>query len=459
MKTKNEISAFYDALRNFPRDVHKDKKTFYFYSHINEIVSEKYAADPEKFKAVFSLRECLKLPYWARTAVIGVYENHGQMKKMLCDYKEYLSRLHIGGAGELYTDFGKIDVDDNVCMESLAGYISSLSLKGEAPGYPGDEPLRWTKAWKDEHMCEYTYMADDEDFRETCVRNSISIFSDNHIEVRAGTAVDMSLDDKGNITDFVKGMNDTDFPAKLDLVETDDPDTCIFELSYDVDEERVYDILKEEEKGFDRRDAAVSHVLFGISHKNVMAILPRFYNVLDGIHTPEEEVMYYEADEDENCHYETPNEARYFFEHKILPDMFFYDPKSFMEILTEEGMDLIYNNFRQRCERRNIRCIYKKEDFRGFLKNVEGKEIVRIVLPLPKREYDCFEINMVISRMESEETGGKPVMPRYFTVERGKSSKERYLCEWDEEGEHYNHGACTASAGETLNEILSWVRG
>lgn len=459
MEKNNEIIEFYNTLCDFPKDVHKDKETFYIYSHIDEAVAEKYAADPEKFREVFSLQECLKLPDWAREAVVEKYKHHGQMKKMLSNYKEYLSGLHIGGAGELSTAYGSIKVEDNVCMENLAACVSNLALHREDLEYMGDELPRWIEESEDAHMCSYEYTLENDDCGEVLVQNFITVRKDNHIKVQAGVGMDTPSEEaEDNINHFIDGMNDTDFPVLLKYMKTENPDTRIFEVSYALEEDQIYDILAEEENGFDRRDEAFAHILFGICYHSLLTILPRLLNVLYKTHTPEDEIMYYEVDTDEGCHYETPGGARYYFEHKILKNMFFEDPEGIIETLTDGGAEFVYDNFRQRCERRNIECPCKKEDFKVFPKTVEDREIVRIIMPLPRKEYDCFEIYLVTGRIEFEDDEDPMVFPYFFTIERGKTSKDRYLCEWDENGEHYDHGECTASANETLNEILSWVR-
>jgi len=456
MEQKEDIRELYARLCSFPEDVHKGKDTFYTYSHLNEVIAKAYSTDKEEFMTAFSLENCLALPDWAIDAVINYYKKHGLMKKMLQDYEKYVREHHIGGAGERNTRFGKTSVDDNVCMENLAICVSNLAIGGEAFEYMGDKLPRWFEESEKAHKCAFEYTLESDDSVEIEVQNFIDVYSDNHIAIRAGIGIDNpSNESVDRIREFIKGMNDTDFPMLLDIFKLKDSDSYIFELSYELNEDQIYDILEEEKSSITARDEAFSHVLFGISHNSVREILPMLLNVFNGTHSPEHEVALYEADEDEGYHYETPNSARYYFEHGILKDLFFENPEAVLEEIAAGGGKVLYDNFRQRCERRNIECRYKEDDFKVYPRTVDGKEIVRIVMPLPKKEYDCFEVDIVISRSNLEKDD--LIMPYYFTVERGSASKVRYLCEWDENGEHYNHGTCTASIDETLREMLSWV--
>lgn len=457
MEDRTDIAKLYDILCEFPEDIHKNKETFYIYSHIDDVIAEKYAANREEFQSVFSLQSCLELPDWARDAVVRKYKKHGLMKKMFSEFSQYMSDRHIGGDGGLYTEYGTILVKDNVCMENLAVCISNLALKGEELEYMGDELPRWIEESENLHECVYEYTIKTEDSDEITIQNYIDVFKDNRIVVHAGVPIELSGESEASVKEYIERMNATDFPVLLKLLETEEQDHWIFEISYEIDKGNVYYILSEEERSFAARDEAFAHVVFGLSYNSIMNVLPGLLNVLDGIHTPEKEVMLFEADKDEGYHYETPNEARYYFEHRILRDVFFNDPAALLEELLEGGADTLYDNFRQRCERRKIECIYKKEDFKVFPKTVDNKEIVRIVMPLPKNERDCFEINMVVSRIVFEDDIDAGILPYYFTVERGADSKTRFLCEWNEREYHYNRGECPASVSETMKRILSFV--
>lgn len=453
----SEMEDFYHMLINFPEDVHKDKETFYIYSHIDDVLAEKFASDQEAFQESFSLLDCLYLPDWVKDAVVRMYEKKGLMKKMLNGFAEYVNGSHLGSSGSISTEYGEFPVEDNVCMENLAIFIRNLAIEGKALEYMGEDLPERIRESEDSLVCAYQYTIEDDSDKVT-VHNFIEVYSDNHIEISAGLDVgDLSPEEEERIHEFTDGMDDTDFPVSLDLIRTEDADTCYLRLSYEIDEEHLYRALGKEEISFDKRDEELAHDLFGISYDSMVKILPGFLNVLAGVHSPEDEIMYYEADGDEGYHYETLNDARFYFEHGILKDMFFEDPTALMEVLTEADEDVLYDNFRQRCERRNIEFTYKKEDFKIYPKTVDGKDIVRIVMPLPKKENDCFEINLVTSRYEFDDDTEDLITPYYFTVERGHSSKIRYLCEWDENGDHYNHGECSASISETLKAILELV--
>lgn len=151
------------------------------------------------------------------------------------------------------------------------------------------------------------------------------------------------------------------------------------------------------------------------------------------------------ADLEEGYTYDNLDDARYVYEHRILRDIFFADPEGTFEELAEGGASGIYEDFSERCRRRGITAAAEKSDYRMYRKTVNGKEILRIVMPKPKRSPQCFEINLVLDKEKGT--------AHYFTVERGNTAKDRVLCSWDENEKHYNYGSCTAGVGETMKKI------
>ena len=126
-------------------------------------------------------------------------------------------------------------------------------------------------------------------------------------------------------------------------------------------------------------------------------------------------------------------ELRYYFEHEMLPNWFYKKTETFIEKLVEEENNFLYEGMNLLCEDTEQEMRYTREQYKVYRCNTK-KEYIMIYIEMPKPEIEllCYQVYLVLS--DDYQNKG------YYTVERGSSLQERFLCSWDQDQFHSNYG-------------------
>lgn len=146
------------------------------------------------------------------------------------------------------------------------------------------------------------------------------------------------------------------------------------------------------------------------------------------------------------------DELRYYFEHRMLPNWFYEKTEGLIERLMEEGSNFLNGAMRLLCEEVGQEMKYTGEQYKVYrCKTEEEYTMICIEMPEPEVEPLCHQVYLVFS----DDYQSK----RYFTVERGSSLQERFLCSWDQNQSHGNYGETYEDISRTekkIAEIFEW---
>jgi len=126
---------------------------------------------------------------------------------------------------------------------------------------------------------------------------------------------------------------------------------------------------------------------------------------------------------------------RYYFEHQLLPQLFYEDKGRFIGKLIEEPevifqiLDVIYTKY----EEENP---YSEDAYAISFHQISDEAMaIELDYPEPELEPLCYRCYMIFD-MNLKKT-------RFFTIERASDTlDEPFVCSWDEKGGHYTHGGC-----------------
>lgn len=145
-------------------------------------------------------------------------------------------------------------------------------------------------------------------------------------------------------------------------------------------------------------------------------------------------------------------EARYHFEHELLPEWFYGARKDELQKIRKRGTSFIWSMWNIVCEERGVKLEGTKNPFKVSKCTIgDNRTMIRVDMPTPGRQPLCFRVFLVWSD-DFERRG-------YFTVERGASYKERFLCSWREERVHCNYGKCSSNTAKVEKKIISILDG
>ena len=138
------------------------------------------------------------------------------------------------------------------------------------------------------------------------------------------------------------------------------------------------------------------------------------------------------AEEAEEAAPPTPYAVRYFFEHKLLPQLLYEeDPQQFLGYLNENGVFALWSSFTQT---NGFDVIYTQEDFaQNLYMEEDGSWIMLVNLPKPEEAPLCSRVYLCWN----------PTTDRkgYYTVEYDNFMGEAwFLCGWNEDGTHRTYG-------------------
>ena len=141
-------------------------------------------------------------------------------------------------------------------------------------------------------------------------------------------------------------------------------------------------------------------------------------------------------------------EVRYHFEHELLPEWFYGAGKDELQKIRNRDTSFIWSMWRLLYEERGLKLEGTKNPFKASKCTIgDNRTIIRIDMPTPCRQPLCFHVFLVWSD-DFERRG-------YFTVERGASNKEKFLCSWREGRAHGNYGKCSSNTAKVEKRIIS----
>lgn len=142
---------------------------------------------------------------------------------------------------------------------------------------------------------------------------------------------------------------------------------------------------------------------------------------------------------------------RYFTEHVFLPEMFYNDPKAFIETIINEP-EFLESLVEEYLEDNNVEMIQGYEKLRHEILLKDNDCIaIDIRLPEAKETNDCTDIILLYS----EKNG-----PKYYNIELDISNGKKmyYPCSWREDTGHINYGI-TKNRNEAMKIIKDMISG
>ena len=140
------------------------------------------------------------------------------------------------------------------------------------------------------------------------------------------------------------------------------------------------------------------------------------------------------------------DELRYYFEHEMLPNWFYKKTEAFIERLVEEENNFLHEGMNLLCEDAEQEMRYTREQYKVYHCSTK-KEYTMICIEMPKPEIAllCYQVYLVFSNDYQNN--------RYYTVERGSSFQERFLCSWDQDQFHGNYEETYEDTSRTERKI------
>jgi len=144
-------------------------------------------------------------------------------------------------------------------------------------------------------------------------------------------------------------------------------------------------------------------------------------------------------------------EARYFVEHKGLPQAFYTDGTRLLKLLILDKGNAL-RNYYEKLEMVNpdYVCPYEASDFvvdyRKYIRGNDSCLVIRVELPAPEGVRLCRAIYFVMGDYGSEEL--------YFTSELNAEGTF-FLCAWDEDGAHYNFSDAPDDDSDEMDKTAS----
>ena len=127
----------------------------------------------------------------------------------------------------------------------------------------------------------------------------------------------------------------------------------------------------------------------------------------------------------------TLEQARYFFEHSVLPRYFYEVPQEMLETLGDVG---VYQLWKAIADENGVLYTYQADDYwQRWFDADDGTVMLQIGMPQPDGNTLCYRVYMAYNTQTG--TAG------YYTVESDTFSPETaFICGWDAAGTHYNYG-------------------
>lgn len=145
--------------------------------------------------------------------------------------------------------------------------------------------------------------------------------------------------------------------------------------------------------------------------------------------------------------------TRYYFEHELLPRVFFEKKGEFINMLQEYGGRLLYRMMLWECEEAKVSCKYIEQEYRCTVRKMEnGWGMLCMKFPRAKKPCMCPLAFCIFGEGYS--------WVRYFMVESGRLGARRvfFLCEWNPQRYHYNYGSVPDNISAIENKLIQVVQ-
>ncbi len=138
--------------------------------------------------------------------------------------------------------------------------------------------------------------------------------------------------------------------------------------------------------------------------------------------------------------------VRYYFEHELLPKLFFENELGFMSVIANKEKNVLNKIFLKIFEDANLNNPYGDNpiDIEPFA--IEDIYIAHITFPAPEDEPLCFETIMLYN-IKTNKSG-------FYCIEKGNDETPRYLCGWSNAEKHLNYGSCSEDMEKVIVDIL-----
>ena len=131
----------------------------------------------------------------------------------------------------------------------------------------------------------------------------------------------------------------------------------------------------------------------------------------------------------------TPHQVRYYFEHRLLPQLLYEDPDQLLGFLNDNGIYTLWYNFTQN---NGFDVIYAADDFDQALYQADnGTWYMQVFLPKPEDMPLCCRVYLCWNP-DTDQKG-------YYTIEYDNYFGDAwFLCGWTEDGVHMDFGTLDA---------------
>ena len=145
------------------------------------------------------------------------------------------------------------------------------------------------------------------------------------------------------------------------------------------------------------------------------------------------------------------HDVNYYYQHKLLPRLFFEDREQFVGTALERGSTWFCNVHRELFEQFELAFPYSEEDYNiQPVKQEDGTLLLLFVPPAPEETPLCYCIILIFD----------PDFKKlaYYTLEKSGSPSRRapgaYLCGWNAEECHMNYGPFDVEPKKALHRCL-----
>ena len=144
----------------------------------------------------------------------------------------------------------------------------------------------------------------------------------------------------------------------------------------------------------------------------------------------------------------TVDNVMYNFQHKLLPEWFFGNPKEFIGVICQDKSSL-FSILNELFERAEVDNPYKPGHFSvdpDMVSDTVG--MIKIKFPKPENEPLCHSIVCFFDKTFK--------YLGFFTFEKGGEMDENFpiMCTWSSEGEHFSYGKVSPDPDEQLIECI-----
>ena len=139
------------------------------------------------------------------------------------------------------------------------------------------------------------------------------------------------------------------------------------------------------------------------------------------------------------------HQIRYFFEHRLLPQMFFENKGGFVNAVLGDK-DLLFKAIDVIFQDKELDNPYSPNQFRASAETIaDDISVLKIKYPEPEEEPLCY-CSFLFFDAKFEKQG-------FYCLERGgdlSGDGIPFICSWSEDGVHRNHGTCLLDEREAL---------